>query len=86
MVLKWSGYNYSLSPDHLKIDPNGRVNKGVCRPQSLLFPPFKACSQFLTMSIFTLKPLKPTKLKVKESYFFHTLFQAEPKGAHNNRL
>ena len=42
--------------------------------------------QFLIMGISSLKPLKLKINKVIESYSFHTLFQAEQKGAHNDRL
>ena len=33
-------------------------NSYFCRPQSVFFPLVKACPQFLTMTIFTLKTLK----------------------------
>ena len=38
-----------------------------CPPQSVFFPPFKACPQFLIMRIFTLKPLKLRIFKLLQS-------------------
>ena len=41
--------------------------KLFCRPQSLFFPLFKACPQFLIMEIYTLKPLKLRIFKLLQS-------------------
>ena len=59
--LKQNRPHVGLSSPSKVLKTTSKTTLSTSKP---FFPPFKARPQFVIMSTFTLKPIKPTKLKV----------------------